>query len=113
VPLNNAIESLELKALITGVRWDEQEARSGEEYFSERQTPPHVRVQPILHFTEKDIWRYIKEHQVPYCGLYENGYRSLGCATCTAPSDGIGPERQGRSMDKEHIMKTLRDLGYF
>ena len=112
VPLNQAIESLGLKALITGVRWDEQEARADEEYFSKRDNPEHIRVQPILHFREVDIWQYIKKYNIPYCELYNKGYRSLGCAPCTDLSSGRH-ERSGRAQDKEKIMAKLRELGYF
>lgn len=112
--INMAVDKHGWKALITGVRWDEQEARINEEYFSEQ--PEHTRVQPILHFTEIDIWDYIEKHKLPYCELYDQGYRSLGCQPCTQPSTrprGDGPEREGRSQEKEEIMSQLRDLGYF
>ena len=79
------------QALITGMRWDEQPDRDQEEYFSPRETPPHVRVHPILHFTEMDIWQYIKTYQVPYCDLYHRGYRSLGCEPCTKLGTLGGP----------------------
>lgn len=112
--INMAVDKHGWKALITGVRWDEQEARINEEYFSEK--PEHTRVQPILHFTEIDIWDYIEKHKLPYCSLYDQGYRSLGCEPCTSPSTrprGDGPEREGRAQEKEEIMGQLRDLGYF
>lgn len=112
--INMAVDEHGWKALVTGVRWDEQEARIGEEYFSVR--PEHTRVQPILHFSELDIWAYIEKYDLPYCSLYDQGYRSLGCEPCTHPSTrprGDGPEREGRSQEKEEIMGQLRDLGYF
>lgn len=112
--INMAVEKHGWKALITGVRWDEQPARITEEYFSER--PEHTRVQPILHFSELDIWSYIEKYQLPYCDLYDQGYRSLGCEPCTVKSvrpRGDGPEREGRAQEKEQIMAQLRDLGYF
>lgn len=79
VPINNAIKAYNLNALITAVRWDEQEARINEEFFTWRDNPPHMRVQPILHFRELDIWAYIKKHGIPYCDLYKRGYRSIDC----------------------------------
>jgi phosphoadenosine phosphosulfate reductase len=100
-------------ALITGMRWDEQPERTKEDYFSARETPPHIRVHPILHFTELDIWQYIHDKQIPYCVLYERGYRSLGCEPCTKLGIPHGAERAGRDQSKEEIMKRLRDLGYF
>ena len=101
------------QALITGMRWDEQPDRVREVYFSPRENPPHMRVHPILHFTEKDIWQYIKNNKIPYCLLYHKGYRSLGCAPCTVRGGVQGPERSGRDPHKEEIMRRLRDMGYF
>jgi phosphoadenosine phosphosulfate reductase len=112
LPLNQAIVSLKIRALITALRWDEQEARSEEKYFSPREKPEHVRVQPILHFREVDIWQYIKKHNVPYCNLYNKDYRSLGCVPCTTISTD-SHERGGRAQNKEQIMAKLRELGYF
>ncbi len=112
LPLNEAITSLKIKVLITALRWDEQDARGEEVYFSDRETPEHVRVQPILHFREVDIWQYIKKYDIPYCELYNKGYRSLGCVPCTTISTGRH-ERSGRAQNKEQIMAKLRELGYF
>ena len=112
--IDMAVEKHGWNALITGVRWDEQPARITEEYFSER--PQHTRVQPILHFSELDIWAYIDKYKLPYCSLYDQGYRSLGCEPCTVKSvrpRGDGPEREGRAQEKEQIMAQLRELGYF
>ncbi|MFN4218696.1 MAG: phosphoadenosine phosphosulfate reductase family protein [Candidatus Bipolaricaulia bacterium] len=110
--LNQAIQKYRWRALVTGVRWDEHNARSQELYFSPR--PDHVRVHPILHFRERDVWEYIKKYQLPYCSLYDKGYRSLGCVPCTKPvSDLSVPERAGRGTDKEGLMERLRALGYF
>ncbi len=101
------------EALITGLRWDEQPDRAQIEYFVPYDTPPHVRVQPILHFTEMDVWQYIKNNQVPYCSLYKKGYRSLGCEPCTRLGQAGRNERAGRNQTKEEIMKRLRAMGYF
>lgn len=110
--INNAYKKHKWDALLVGIRWDEHKARSEEKYFSPRHN--HTRVHPILHFTEHDVWNYIKTHHVPYCSLYDQGYRSLGEKEFTKPvSDPNAPERAGRHKDKEKIMGKLRDLGYF
>jgi phosphoadenosine phosphosulfate reductase len=101
------------QALITGMRWDEQPERLKEEYFAWRSNPEHMRVHPILHFTELDIWQYINTRGVPYCSLYRKGYRSLGCEPCTVRGVPGGAERTGRNPQKEEIMKRLRVMGYF
>jgi phosphoadenosine phosphosulfate reductase len=110
--LNRAISDYQLKAIMTGVRWDEQAARAQEEYFSKKEKPSHVRVNPILHFKEADIWHYIEKYNLPYCNLYDEGYRSLGCIPCTV-KNASGSERGGRCQEKEEIMGQLRSLGYF
>lgn len=121
---NEYIEKNKVKALVTGIRWDEQDARHNETYISPRGddfTPDHVRVHPILHFTEADVWEATLGNEVPYCELYKEGYRSLGAkGTTTKKSDKPAweqdlestTEREGRAQDKEEIMKRLRDLGY-
>lgn len=121
VPLNLYIEGSGARALVTGIRWDEQGARGAEIPLSEREDPPHVRVHPLLPFTERDVWDAHDALEVPACVLYERGYRSLGAAASTARS-GDAPaweqdlegtaERGGRRQDKEGLMDRLRDLGY-
>lgn len=113
IPINTAIVDHNLKALMTAVRWDEQSARVNEQFFTPKETPPHVRVQPVLHFREIDIWSYIKKHSLPYCELYKKGYRSIDCEPCTSPFGRAGMERGGRDPDKEKVMERLREAGYF
>lgn len=121
VAMNMHLEEEGTEALITGIRWDEQEARANEIYFSPRENPDHVRIHPILHFKEGDVWEAIHKFKIPYVGLYEKGYRSLGAkGTTTKTSDKPAweqdlentTERVGRRQDKEQIMKRLRELGY-
>jgi phosphoadenosine phosphosulfate reductase len=111
LPVKKKIKELGLDAVIMGIRWDEQKARAGEEYFSERED--HVRVHPLLHWSEEDVWRYLRERDIPVNLLYARGYRSLGCEPCTKPTPKDGTERSGRAQDKEEIMARLRALGYF
>ena len=123
VPMNTFIEENGIEALATAIRWDEQAARSKEEYFSPRRHPhpEHTRVQPILHFRERDIWDTTFRYNIPFCTLYHKGYRSLGVKSNTSKSSDLpaweqdlenSSERSGRGQDKEEIMSKLRDLGY-
>lgn len=146
--------------VIVGVRADEEGSRSKERYFSPRDKnsdwnvanqPPefwnqfktdfakgtHIRVHPLLDWTELDIWKYIKRENIPVVTLYfDNGtgkrYRSLGCAPCTKPVDSTAKnvdeiieeletgkfadiaERSGREQDKEDNggLEQLRKKGY-
>lgn len=121
VAMNVWLEEHSIGALMTGIRWDEQAARAGETYFSPRREPDCMRVHPLLHFTERDVWEVIHSYHIPYVQLYEEGYRSLGAKHTTAKVADMPaweqdlehtPERGGRRQDKEGIMERLRALGY-
>ena len=142
------------------MRSDEEGSRSKERYFSSRDKnndwnlddqPPefwnqyktdfapgtHVRIHPLLDWTELNIWEYIEREHIPTVSLYYNQgdgkrYRSLGCAPCTGPirSESRTPreiieelrtgalsgiaERSGRAQDQEDGggLETLRRDGY-
>jgi len=154
--LKEAIAKHKFKALLLGIRRDEHGIRAKERYFSPRDQdfkwdyknqPPelwdqykskqsdedHIRVHPMLHWTELDIWEYVEREKIPIVDLYfsKDGkrYRSIGCHTCCSPvpstADSIHTivdelrttttaERSGRAQDKEsaYIMQKLRALGY-
>ena len=69
VALNDALEAHDIDGIISGIRWDEQEARADETFFSERHDPdiypPHDRIQPILQFDESDVWEAFWYYVVP------------------------------------------------
>jgi phosphoadenosine phosphosulfate reductase len=125
VVFNTYVEDSDVKAVVQGLRWDEQAARAKDEYFEEVQEeelmPGHTRVRPILHFNERDIWDTTLHFGIPYCPLYKKGYRSLGAKTTSLKSSDIPAweqdlenteERAGRRQDKEKTMARLRQLGY-
>ncbi|USN45032.1 MAG: sulfate adenylyltransferase subunit 2 [Candidatus Woesearchaeota archaeon] len=146
--------------VIVGARADEEGSRSKERYFSPRDKtnnwdvgdqPPelwnqfktdfapgtHIRIHPLLDWTELDIWEYIERENIPITDLYfDKGdgkrYRSLGCYPCTNPVESTArtpkeiveelragkfsriAERSGRAQDKEDGggLETLRRDGY-
>jgi len=146
--------------VIAGVRADEEGSRSKERYFSPRDVnndwdiaaqPPefwnqyktsfapgtHVRIHPLLDWTELDVWEYIRREGIPTVSLYyDRGegrrYRSLGCWPCTFPVDSAAKdvaevveelrtgkfsniaERSGRAQDAEDGggLEELRKDGY-
>ena len=109
--------------VIVGVRRDEEPTRAKERYFSPRDKnmewnvedqPPelwdqfktdfekgtHIRIHPLLHWTELNIWEYIERENIPVIPLYfanEKGerYRSLGCCPCTFPIKSNAANRAG------------------
>jgi sulfate adenylyltransferase subunit 2 len=146
--------------IIVGVRSDEEGSRSKERYFSPRTNanewdigdqPPefwnqyntdfepntHIRIHPLLDWTETHIWQYIEREQIPIVGLYfDRGdgkrFRSLGCYPCTDPVESTATnvreiieelesgkfsniaERSGRAQDKDGGggLEKLRRDGY-
>ncbi len=122
---NTYLEEQGVKAVFQGLRWDEQAARQKDEYFEEVAAadlvPAHTRIRPILHFSERDIWDTTLHFGIPYCPLYEKGYRSLGAKTTSLKMSDVAAwkqdlehteERAGRRQDKEKTMVRLRQLGY-
>ena len=69
VALNDALEEYDIDGILSGIRWDEQEARADETFFSPRHDPeiypPHDRIQPILQFDEADVWETFWHFVVP------------------------------------------------
>ena len=121
VPFNNIIKKYRFDALYTGVRWDENEARSIETFISPRSNPEHFRVQPIILFTERDVWNYMFQNKLPIHPLYYQGYRSIDGKYDTKKIDDKPAweqdldnteERAGRAQDKEKMMERLRNFGY-
>ena len=145
--------------VLVGIRADEEGSRSKERYFSPRDEnniwrvatqPPefwnqyktdfpegtHVRIHPLLDWTELAIWEYIQREKIPTVSLYSDQgtgkrYRSLGCKPCTSPVCSTAKtsndiiielkngkfsniaERSGRAQDKELTgLEELRKEGY-
>ena len=84
VALNNTLGERNIDGIISGIRWDEQEARAEETFFSPRHDPdiypPHDRIQPILQFDESDVWDAFWYYVVPESveGFPDDGYVPQG-----------------------------------
>jgi phosphoadenosine phosphosulfate reductase len=82
-------------AWISGVRRTEGITRA--DFQPSEEKNGLVKINPILDFTELDIWRYIALNQIPVNPKYKEGYRSLGCSLCSFPEeDEAESERAGR-----------------
>ncbi len=154
--LRQAIEKYKIDGLMLGIRKDEEGSRSKERYFSPRDKefqwdyknqppelwdqfnsvyPPgaHIRIHPLLDWTEQNVWEYIQQEGIPVVPLYFSRegkrYRSLGCMPITKPVTSSAAtvseiveelkttkvsERSGRQQDtaQEYAMQKLRARGY-
>jgi phosphoadenosine phosphosulfate reductase len=55
-----------------------------------------IKINPLLEWSNDDVWAYIKEHDVPYNALHDRGYPSIGCAPCTRAVQPGEDSRAGR-----------------
>lgn len=92
-PTRQAIEQMGAQCWVTGLRCTEGRTRG--DFREQEQSNDLVKLNPILLWTEREIWQYLALYQVPVNPLYGAGYRSLGCAPCTRVSTGAN-ERAGR-----------------
>lgn len=97
-PMRRATKDLD--AWISGIRRDQTKARSTVRIV-ERSSDAPVRIHPLADWTSRDVWRYIDTHDLPEHPLTAEGYLSIGCAPCTAPSLGEDEERSGRWSESE------------
>ena len=79
-------------AWMTGVRREQAPTRAGTEQVERDERRGIWKFNPLAEWTEKDVWRYLQEHDLPYHPLHDAGYASIGCAPCTLP----GSAREGR-----------------
>lgn len=86
----------ELDAWITSIRRDQTAARSSAKRVEWDSKFGLVKINPLVDWNSKQVWRYIHEHDVPYNELHNQDYPSIGCTHCTrAVKPGEDP-RAGR-----------------
>ncbi|HET8976727.1 MAG TPA: phosphoadenylyl-sulfate reductase [Solirubrobacteraceae bacterium] len=88
--LEQALEGVD--AWITGIRREQAPTRAAAPKLERDERRGIGKLNPLADWSEKDIWRYIFEHDLPYNPLHDQGYASIGCAPCTQPGSG----REGR-----------------
>ena len=86
------------EAWITGIRREQGPTRANAQLIERDDARGIWKYNPLVHWTDKDIWRRISERDLPYHPLHDKGYESIGCATCTLP--GAGREGRWAGTDK-------------
>ena len=89
-----ALESAlsDVDAWITGIRREQAPTRAASPKLERDERRGIWKLNPLADWSEKDVWRYIFDNDLPYHPLHDEGYASIGCAPCTRPGSG----REGR-----------------
>ncbi|UCZ57997.1 phosphoadenylyl-sulfate reductase [Desulfurispirillum indicum] len=80
-PLKRALSGLDI--WITGLRAEQSVTRTAMELVEWDESHGLFKYNPLLHWSEEQVWEYLREHQVPVNALHREGYPSIGCAPCT------------------------------
>jgi phosphoadenosine phosphosulfate reductase len=75
-------------AWITGIRREQAPTRAASPKIERDEKRGIWKVNPLADWSERDLWSYIFEHDLPYNPLHDRGYASIGCAPCTLPGEG-------------------------
>ena len=75
------------RLLLTGIRTEESNQRKKRQLVEQCRNDPRKRyVHPIIDWTEQEIWQFIKDYKLPYCSLYDEGFKRIGCVMCPQAS---------------------------
>ena len=88
--LENALTGAE--AWLTGIRREQSPSRADAAKLERDDARGVWKFNPLVDWSDADIWRYVHENDLPYHPLHDDGYDSIGCAPCTLPGNG----REGR-----------------
>ncbi|MDQ4072249.1 MAG: phosphoadenylyl-sulfate reductase [Actinomycetota bacterium] len=94
-PLEEALSGVD--AWVSGLRREQSPGRSRAPKLSWDDRRRVYKVNPLADWPEREVWRYIHRHELPYNPLHDRGYASIGCTPCTKPGNG----REGRWADSE------------
>ncbi|MFA6789686.1 MAG: phosphoadenylyl-sulfate reductase, partial [Arcobacteraceae bacterium] len=93
-PLQRALKGLEV--WITGLRAAQSVTREAMQLVEYDESNRVIKLNPLLAWSEKEVWDFIKENKVPYNKLHDQGYPSIGCAPCTRAVKEGDDIRSGR-----------------
>lgn len=93
-PLRRALAGK--RAWLTGMRREQSPGRAVLDIRAFDDGNGLEKFNPLADWSEGQVWSYLRTYQVPYNTLYDNGYRSIGCAPCTRPVVAGEDARAGR-----------------
>ncbi len=93
-PLKRAFKGLDV--WICGLRRDQSVTRTDAQIVEWDEANGLIKLNPIVDWTEEEVWDYIKENRVPYNRLHDKGFPSVGCQPCTRAIEEGEDTRAGR-----------------
>ncbi|HWB22823.1 MAG TPA: phosphoadenylyl-sulfate reductase [Gaiellaceae bacterium] len=94
-PLTKHLHTLD--AWVTGLRRDQWASRTNiRKVEIDHDHGAVIKLNPLAEWTEQEVWDYIRERDVPYHALYDQGFTSIGCAPCTRAVEPGAASRSGR-----------------
>jgi len=93
-PLKRAFQGLEV--WICGLRKEQSVTRQAVQLIEWDENNGLIKLNPLIHFTEDEVWEYIKKYRVPYNKLHDKGFPSIGCQPCTRAVNPGEDIRAGR-----------------
>lgn len=76
------------RIILTGIRHAESSRRSKRKQVEScYRSEGTIFVNPIIDWTDEDVWQYIYDNKIDYCELYDKGYKRLGCIGCPMAGD--------------------------
>lgn len=93
-PLKRAFKNLEV--WICGLRKEQSVTRTNQQLVEWDEQNELLKVNPLINWSEDQVWEYIKFHKVPYNVLHDKGYPSIGCQPCTRAIQAGEDLRSGR-----------------
>ncbi len=93
-PLKRALKGKEV--WITGLRREQSPTRQDMQYAEWDPANRIIKVNPLLDWTEQQVWDYIRENKIPYNTLHDKGFPSIGCQPCTRAVEPGEDVRAGR-----------------
>lgn len=114
-PLKRALSGMQV--WVSGLRREQSMTRKEKETVEWDETNNLVKINPLIDWTGKQVWDYIKDRKIPYNSLHDKGFTSIGCLPCTRAISPGENERAGRwwwenSENKECGLHVKEEKGH-
>jgi phosphoadenosine phosphosulfate reductase len=95
------------RIVLTGVRWAESFRRAKRSMIESCYKRKKTYLHPIIDWTDADVWDFIKKENIPYCSLYDEGFKRIGCVLCPLASGNMAKEAKRWPKIAQRLEKTF------